>query len=75
MVEENIALQLFIDAVLSNHHKNKLNDSPEIDDDYVDFTDDELIEMVKALWVDRYTTTQRDFEQKVGQIILKRMPK
>jgi hypothetical protein len=66
MEQENIALDLLASAVLNKHQAMRQSSLERQDSDFVDFTDDEVISMVESLWVDRYTTSRKKFEETVG---------
>jgi hypothetical protein len=69
MEQENIALDLLSGAVLSKHQAMRQASHGRPDSDFVDFTDEEVKSMVESLWVDRYTTSRRAFEETVGRCV------
>ena len=69
MEQENIALDLLSGAVLSKHQAMRQASISRPDSDFVDFTDEEVKSMAESLWVDRYTTSRRAFEEAVGTCV------
>ena len=69
MSEENIAYKHLLDSVLNLHSSNRESDDPADENDFFEFSDDELIKIVKALWDDRYSMERKNFKDIVGSII------
>ena len=69
MSDNNIAYKHLIDAVLGLHVENRKHDDPLQDDDFFEFTDEELKRVVEALWSDRYSSERRNFKNVVASII------
>ena len=69
MSENNIAYKHLLDAVLNLHSGNKEHDDPLVEDDYFEFTDEELKRVVEALWSDRYSSERKNFKNVVASII------
>ena len=69
MDQENLALNLLVDAVLEQHRSLRTAHEDDEEVDFVDFSDDDIVAMVKALWVDRYTTSRRKFEDSVSSFV------
>ena len=68
MSESNVALDLLIKAVLQQHSSN-LSDSAADKDHTSIFTEEELKQIVEALWQDRYSATRANFQKTVGALI------
>lgn len=74
MTESNIALSVFIDALLSAHRDN-VND-PDISQDQVNsFTESEIIAIAENLWIDKYSETRKHFQSIVGNTISSKVKK
>jgi len=69
MSDNNIAYRHLIDAVINLHSENRKHDDPLQDDDYFEFTDEELKRVVEALWSDRYSSDRKNFKNVVASII------
>ena len=69
MDQDDLALSILVDAVLTKHRSLREAHEDDEDDDFVDFTDQQIEAMVKALWVDRYTTSRKGFEDAVSQYV------
>ena len=69
MSDNNIAYKHLIDAVLNLHSENRKHDDPLQDDDFFEFTDEELKRVVEALWSDRYSSDRKNFKNVVASII------
>ena len=73
MTEGNIAYKHLLDAVLNRHSEHRTKDSEDIEDDFFEFSDDELKRMVDALWADRYSTDQKTFQNVVGEMVSRKV--
>lgn len=73
MDQENRALNLLLDAVLEAHRSARHAHGEDDDVDFVDFSDDEIALMVKTLWVDRYATSRKPFEDTVSECVLRKV--
>jgi hypothetical protein len=69
MSDSNIAYKHLIDAVLNLHSENRKHDDPLQDEDFFEFTDEELKRVVEALWSDRYSSDRKNFKNVVASII------
>jgi hypothetical protein len=69
MSDNNIAYKHLLDAVLSLHAVNAKHDDPLQDDDFFEFTDEELKRIVEALWSDRYSADRKNFKNIVASIV------
>lgn len=69
MSEKNIAYRHLLDSVLSLHAAHRKSDDPTDENDFFEFSDDELRRIVDALWDDRYSVERRNFKNVVGSII------
>jgi hypothetical protein len=69
MSDNNIAYKHLIDAVLNLHSENRKHDDPLQDEDFFEFTDEELKRVVEALWSDRYSSDRKNFKNVVASII------
>ena len=69
MSDNNIAYKHLLDAVLNLHAENRKHDDPLVDEDYFEFTDDELKRIVEALWSDRYSADRKNFKNVVALIV------
>jgi hypothetical protein len=69
MSDNNIAYKHLIDAVINVHSENRKHDDPLQDDDYFEFTDEELKRVVEALWSDRYSSDRKNFKNVVASIV------
>jgi hypothetical protein len=69
MSDNNIAYKHLIDAVINLHSENRKHDDPLQDDDYFEFTDEELKRVVEALWSDRYSSDRKNFKNVVASIV------
>ena len=69
MSDNNIAYKHLIDAVLDLHVENRKHDDPLQDENFFEFTDEELKRVVEALWSDRYSSERRNFKNVVASII------
>jgi len=69
MSEKNIAYRHLLDSVLSLHTAHRKSDDPTNENDFFEFSDDELRRIVDALWDDRYSAERRNFKNVVGSII------
>jgi hypothetical protein len=69
MSDNNIAYRHLIDAVINLHSENRKHDDPLQDDDYFEFTDEELKRVVEALWSDRYSSDRKNFKNVVASIV------
>jgi hypothetical protein len=71
--QDNLALSILTQAVLSSHWAARESVVDGSNVDFVDFTDEEIKEMVVALWVDRYTTSRRNFEDTVSGLVVQKV--
>jgi hypothetical protein len=69
MSESNIAYKHLLDAVLNLHSRNKRHDDPLVEEDYFEFTDEELKRIVEALWSDRYSSERKNFKNVISSIV------
>ena len=69
MSDNNIAYKHLIDAVLNLHSENRKHDDPLQDEDFFEFTDEELKRVVEALWSDRYSSDRKNFKNVVASIM------
>ena len=74
MSESNVALDLLIKAVLQQHSSN-LADSSADKDHTSNFSEEELKQIVEALWQDRYSATRTNFQKTVGALISEKVSK
>jgi hypothetical protein len=51
------------------HSENRKHDDPLQDEDFFEFTDEELKRVVEALWSDRYSSDRKNFKNVVASII------
>lgn len=73
MTDKNVAYNHLVDSVLRRHAEHKAEDSADVEDDYFEFTEDELRRLVEALWIDRYAADRRTFKGSVGDIVSKKV--
>jgi hypothetical protein len=73
VTDKNVAYNHLIDAVLRRHAEQKVSDTPEEEDDYFEFTEEELRRIVESLWVDRYAIEKKTFKNTVGDIVRKKV--
>ena len=69
MSDNNIAYKHLIDAVLNLHSEKRKHDDPLVDEDYFEFTDEELKRVVESLWSDRYSSERKNFKNVVASIV------
>jgi hypothetical protein len=74
MSESNVALDLLLRAVIEQHKTNMLD--PLADESHTSiFTEQELSEIVRALWLDRYSDNRSNFQRTVGALIADKVSK
>ena len=74
MSESNVALELLIRAVIQQHKANIAD--PLTDKDHASiFSEEELRQVVEALWLDRYSTNRTNFQKTVGALITDKVSK
>ena len=74
MSESNVALDLLLRAVVQQHRSNMLD--PIADKSHTSiFTEQELAEIVRALWLDRYSDNRSNFQKTVGALITDKVSK
>ena len=74
MSESNVALDLVLKAVIQQHKTNMLD--PLADKSHTSiFTEQELSEIVRALWLDRYSDNRSNFQRTVGALIADKVSK
>jgi len=69
MSDNNIAYKHLLDAVLNLHSQNKKHDDPLVDDDFFEFSENELKRIVEALWSDRYSSERINFKNVLAAIV------
>lgn len=69
MTDRNVAYQHLLNCVLTEHAKRRNLDKDLVEDDFFEFTEEELKRIVDALWADRYSPDRKTFKTIVGQII------
>lgn len=69
MSEKNIAHKHLLDSVLNLHAAHRKADDPADENDFFEFSDDELRRIVESLWEDRYSAERKSFKNVVGSII------
>lgn len=73
MTDKNVAYTHLVDSVLRRHSEHKAGDSADVEDDYFEFTADELRRIVEDLWNDRYAIDRKTFKNTVGDIVSKKV--
>jgi hypothetical protein len=74
MSESNVALELLIKAVIQQHRANV--EDPSSDKGHTSiFNEEELTQIVEALWLDRYSTNRTNFQKTVGALIADKVSK
>jgi hypothetical protein len=74
VADSNVALDLLIQAVLQEHRSNLAD--PLADKDHTSiFSEEELRQVVEALWQDRYSSTRSNFQKTVGALIADKVSK
>lgn len=73
MTDKNVAYNHLVDSVLRRHAEHKAEDSADVEDDYFEFTEDELRRLVEDLWIDRYASDRKTFKESVGDIVSKKV--
>lgn len=68
-----MAYNHLVDSVLRRHAEHKAEDSADVEDDYFEFTEDELRRLVEDLWIDRYASDRKTFKESVGDIVSKKV--
>jgi hypothetical protein len=74
MSESNVALELLIKAVIQQHRAN-VEDSASDKGHTSIFNEEELKQIVEALWLDRYSTNRTNFQKTVGALIADKVSK
>jgi hypothetical protein len=73
VADKNVAYNHLVDSVLRRHAEHKAEDSADVEDDYFEFTEDELKRIVEALWIDRYASERKTFKGAVGDVVSKKV--
>lgn len=69
MTDKNIAYQHLLEAVLRRHSVYREADDPVDENDFFDFSDDELRRIIEALWLGRYSSERKEFKNIVGTLV------
>jgi hypothetical protein len=74
MADPNVALELLVNAVLTQHRNNLTDPASDMDHASI-FTEEELRKIVEALWQDRYSSNRNHFQRVVGSLIAEKVSK
>jgi len=70
MIQDSVAMTHLIDAALGLHNRNR-DAADDESENFVDFSDEEIRSMIRALWVERYSSSRHSFKEQVGIAVLR----
>ena len=70
---DSVALRHLVEAALSAHSRRRAlaQEADDGSEEFVDFTDKEIQDMVRALWAERDTSCRKGFHSAVGEAVVR----